>query len=305
MFFFADAIFGTKDLQKFSRARESREVRKLEAQTREVKLPQRFTLLTATATLRPLRTSRSRGARRPCPSPLHTLQTILLVAPILLFSVIAHEIAHGYAALRQGDTTALDAGRLSWNPARHIDPYMTILLPLLMLTGSWIAGKGGLVIGGAKPVPVDPRNYRHLRRGDILVSLAGVATNLVIAVACAGLVVVTGLLGRRVDALVETLGILQAMFLIGILLNAGLIAFNLLPIPPLDGSHVMKYLLPRRLAIQYVRLSRFGLLVLILLLVLWPEGLDRWLAPAQWAFGTVLDALTREGLILAAAAQWL
>ena len=115
----------------------------------------------------------------------------------------------------------------------------------------------------------------------------------------------TGLLGRQTDVLVETLGILQAMFMVGILLNAGLIAFNLLPIPPLDGSHVVKYLLPRRLAMRYVQLSRYGLLVLVLLLVLWPEGLDRWLAPAQWASGFVLDSLAREGIILAAAAQWL
>jgi Zn-dependent protease len=236
---------------------------------------------------------------------LHTFQTILLVAPILLFSVIAHEIAHGYVALRQGDTTALDAGRLSWNPARHIDPFLTILLPLLMLTGSWIAGKPGLVIGGARPVPVDPRNYRHLRRGDILVSLAGVFTNLLVGAACAGLVALIGLVGQRADALTETLGILQAMFMIGILLNAGLIAFNLLPIPPLDGSHVVKHLLPRPLAARYVQLSRYGLLVLILVLMLWPQGIDRWLGPAQWASGSVLNAFARRGLILAAAAQWL
>jgi Zn-dependent protease len=118
-------------------------------------------------------------------------------------------------------------------------------------------------------------------------------------------VVVTGLLGRHADALVETLGILQAMFLIGILLNAGLIAFNLLPIPPLDGSHVVKHLLPQRLAAHYVRLSRYGLFVLILLLMLWPRGLDLWLAPAQRASGAVLDTFARQGIILAAAAQWL
>ena len=162
---------------------------------------------------------------------LQTLQTILLVAPVLLFSVIAHEIAHGYVALRQGDRTALEAGRLSWNPAKHIDLYMTILLPLIMLTGSLLAGGRGIVLGGAKPVPVDPRNYRHIRRGDILVSLAGVFTNFLIALACAGLIAVTGLMGRAVPALEVTLGILQAMFVLGIQINAVLIAFNLLPIP--------------------------------------------------------------------------
>ena len=97
---------------------------------------------------------------------------------MLLFSVIAHEIAHGYAALRQGDHTALEAGRLSWNPVKHIDPFMTILLPLMMLVGSMAVGRTPIVFGGAKPVPVDPRNYRTSARGDIIVSLAGVATNL-------------------------------------------------------------------------------------------------------------------------------
>ena len=236
----------------------------------EVKLPQRFTLLSVVTTLRPLRTPGSQGARGLRPLPLHTLQTILLVGPVLLFSVIAHEIAHGYVALLQGDRTALDAGRLSWNPVKHIDPFMTILLPLLMILGSMAAGGPAVVLGGAKPVPVDPRNYRHLRRGDILVSLAG---------------------------------ILQAMFVYGILLNTVLIAFNLLPIPPLDGSHVVKYLLPRQLATHYVRFGRYGIVVLILLLSFGQRALDLWLTPA---FDGAERALALVGAsILPTAAQWL
>ena len=219
--------------------------------------------------------------------------------------MIAHEIAHGYAALRQGDETALDAGRLSWNPVKHIDPVFTILLPLLMLAGSAAIGHGGLVIGGAKPVPVDPRNYRHLRRGDIIVSLAGVATNLVVAIACALLIVLVGLLGRVTDALSVTLGILQAMFVIGIFLNATLIAFNLLPIPPLDGSHVLKYLLPRRLAVAYVRFGRFGILALIAILAFWPRGLQLWLGPAQYVASNTVEALVNLGLVLPSAGPWL
>jgi Zn-dependent protease len=234
---------------------------------------------------------------------LHTLQIVLLVAPVLLFSVIAHEIAHGYAALRQGDRTALDAGRLSWNPARHIDLYMTILLPLMMLTGSLIAGGRAIVLGGAKPVPVDPRNYRHPRRGDIIVSLAGVATNLVIGALCALFVVLCGMAGRAAPALDPTLGILQAMFVIGIFLNAGLIAFNLLPIPPLDGSHVFKYLLPRPLAVAYVRFSRYGLLVLMLLLFLGERVLQWWLAPAIGAATWTIELVSRY--LLPSAAQWI
>ncbi len=234
---------------------------------------------------------------------MQTLQTILLVAPVLLFSVIAHEIAHGYAALTQGDRTALDAGRLSWNPAKHIDPFFTILLPLLMLTGSALAGGRGVVLGGAKPVPVDPRNYRNIRRGDIIVSLAGVATNFVIALACMLLIVVTGLVGRSAPVLEATLGILQAMLVIGIQLNAILIAFNLLPIPPLDGSHVVKYLLPRPLAIRYVQFGRFGILVLVALLFFGEKVLLAWLYPALAFFD---GSMRLVGVfILPTAMQWL
>ena len=118
----------------------------------------------------------------------------LLVAPALLFAMVAHEYAHGWAALRQGDPTAYQLGRLTWNPIKHIDPFMTVLLPILTFYG------GGFIFGGAKPVPVSPRNYRNYRKGDIIVSLAGVATNLVIAVLSVLLVVVVGLLGRSIPA---------------------------------------------------------------------------------------------------------
>jgi Zn-dependent protease len=234
---------------------------------------------------------------------LHTIQIVLLVAPVLLFSVIAHEIAHGYAALRQGDRTALEAGRLTWNPAKHIDVYLTILLPLMMLTGSLIAGGRAIVLGGAKPVPVDPRNYRHPRLGDIIVSLAGVATNLLIGALCALFIVLCGLAGRAVPVLDPTLGILQAMFVIGIWLNAGLIAFNLLPIPPLDGSHVFKYMLPRPLALAYVRFGRYGLLVLLLLLFIGERVLQWWLSPALSAAEWTRDLVS--GYLLPSAARWL
>ncbi|MDQ2666223.1 MAG: site-2 protease family protein [Gemmatimonadota bacterium] len=234
---------------------------------------------------------------------MHTLQIILLVAPILLFSVIAHEIAHGFAALKQGDRTALEAGRLSWNPIKHIDPYLTILLPIIMLTGSALLGGRFVVFGGAKPVPVDPRNYAHLRRGDIIVSLAGVFTNLLIAIGCGVAIVLTGLLARAVPAATDTIGIIQAMLEIGVMLNFGLIVFNLLPIPPLDGSHVMKYLLPRPIAIRYVQFARYGMLVLMLLLFVGDRILQAWFTPAFVATQWVMDGA--GPYIVPAAAQWL
>ena len=144
-----------------------------------------------------------------------------------------------------------------------------------------------VVFGGAKPVPVDPRNYRNLKSGDIIVSLAGVATNLVIALLCAVLIVLTGLVGRAVPAFSDTIAILQTMFRTGVWLNFSLIAFNLLPIPPLDGSHVMKYLLPRPLAIQYVRFGRYGILILFALLLVGDGVLRVWFTPAYRATDAV------------------
>ncbi len=231
------------------------------------------------------------------------LQKILLVAPILLLSVIAHEIAHGYAALWQGDRTALDAGRLSWNPIRHIDPYLTILLPLVMLIGSNALAGRSVVFGGARPVPVDPRNYRNPKLGDIIVSLAGVVTNAIVALLCCLLIVASGALGHAVPALGETIGILQAMMVIGVLLNMGLIAFNLLPIPPLDGSHVMKYLLPRPLAIRYVQFARYGLLVLMLLLFVGDGLLMAWYRPAFFVTERLIGSV--DTFILPTAERWL
>ncbi len=89
--------------------------------------------------------------------------------------MVAHEYAHGWVAYKNGDTTALQLGRLTWNPAKHIDPFMTIILPIVL----WLSHAP--ILGGAKPVPVDPRNFRNFKRGDITVSLAGVVTNIILA----------------------------------------------------------------------------------------------------------------------------
>ena len=229
--------------------------------------------------------------RHYCFRHVETLQNVLFVAPVLLFSVIAHEYAHGYAALRQGDSTAQSMGRLTWNPLKHIDPVLTIMMPLLMgLASGW-----RVMLGGAKPVPVNPANYRNLRRGDIIVSLAGVATNGIIAIASTILIAILGLLGR-IEALHETVAILQVMMIYGILINLGLIAFNLMPIPPLDGSHVVKYLLPPALAVRYVQLARFGFLILIALITFGKGALELWMRPAYYAFSLLLG--TVDGMVL-------
>jgi len=207
-------------------------------------------------------------------------RSFLLIVPVLLFSVIAHEYAHGYAALKQGDDTASALGRLTWNPIKHIDPFMTILLPFML----WIAH--GPILGGAKPVPVDPRNYRNYTRGDLIVSLAGVFVNLLLALASVLVFMLIGLTGRAAPGAETTLAIVQAMTFEGLYLNLVLVAFNLIPIPPLDGSHVVKHLLPARWAYRYQQVGRFGIIILLVLLAV-PTLLDAWMKPAL-SFGGYL-----------------
>ena len=257
--------------------------------SRDVKLAHGFTPQRARASFRPLRGSRGRHRaprrnaptrlapeRRPTltPPPLDSqgIQTFILVAPVLLFSVVAHEVAHGYAALKQGDDTALMLGRLTFNPLKHIDPFMTILFPLFM----FLAHQP--ILGGAKPVPVNPRKYRQFKRGDIIVSMAGIVTNIALALICTLLIILIGFIPLA-PATADTQALLQAMMGWGVVINLGLAAFNLLPVPPLDGSHVLKYLLPPGWALGYQRVGFFG--IIILLFLLRTPVLSWWLYPAQ------------------------
>jgi Zn-dependent protease len=226
------------------------------------------------------------------PSPL--AEYLLLLAPVLLFSIIAHEYAHGYAALKQGDTTAQQLGRLTWNPIKHIDPWMSILLPLML----WLAH--GPILAGAKPVPVNPRNYREYRRGDIIVSLAGVTANVAIAIGCTVAIAILGLIGRGLPSLVGVCSILQEMAVLGVSLNLLLAAFNLFPIPPLDGSHVLKYFLPPAWALRYQQIGFAGIVILLLLLN--TPLLGFWLAPSRAAASFLFSSV--RGLELLPTVQW-
>jgi Zn-dependent protease len=187
--------------------------------------------------------------------------------------MVAHEYAHGYAALRQGDSTALQLGRLTWNPLKHIDPFLTVILPLMTFFA------GGFIFGGAKPVPVVPRNFRNYKRGDIIVSLAGVAANAALVVAFTLLMIPVGMLGQSIAGLTGAAAITQQMLRWGIFFNLILIFFNLLPIPPLDGSHVFKYLLPTGWRAAYQQVGRYGLLILVLLLTVGRDVLYTWMSP--------------------------
>src|SRR2546428_8507930 len=132
---------------------------------------------------------------------------ILIWAPVLLFSIVAHEYAHAEAAYRQGDDPAYMLGRLTLNPLKDIDPFMTVLFPVIL----WFASNGRFTFGAAKPVPVTPRKYRNFRKGDIIVSLAGIATNLRLFVLAGALVAVVGVLCPSPPALTRTPEVLQRM----------------------------------------------------------------------------------------------
>jgi len=203
---------------------------------------------------------------------------------VLVFSLVAHEYAHGIAALRQGDDTAYMLGRLTLNPLPHIDPWMSVLLPALL----WFGSKGMFTFGGAKPVPVNPRKYRNYRRGDIIVSAAGVVTNMLLAIACALVFVALGFAASAAPGLAPVADTAQRMMVLGIQINLLLAFFNLIPIPPLDGSHLLYHLLPAKLGARYRSLQRFGFLPLLVLLLFAQPVLGWLLAPANYGFGYLL-----------------
>lgn len=193
------------------------------------------------------------------------MQDQLYILPILLFSVVIHEISHGWMALRLGDTTARDMGRLTLNPIPHIDPIGSVLVPLFSL---FVAGR--VLIAWAKPVPVNPLNFSNVRRDDILVSVVGPLSNFALSFVCTILFIllkkIEPLLPDSIPLLNEAFGFFMKMFSGGILLNIMLAVFNMIPIPPLDGSHVVASLLPDEMSAQYRSLGFFGIFFILMLM---------------------------------------
>jgi Zn-dependent protease len=183
----------------------------------------------------------------------------ILIIALLVESIVLHEIAHGYVALMFGDRTAQRQGRITLNPIAHIDPLWTIAIPII----AYFISNGTFIIGGAKPVPVDPRNYRRPVLGDICVSVAGVAVNFLIAVTMILMLNFVHLFSGNLTGSLAVHVLLRAA-----LLNIVLAMFNLIPIPPLDGSHLFKYLLPAGLRSSYEMLGRTGAGFIILILVI-------------------------------------
>lgn len=194
------------------------------------------------------------------------IQTIAVYALPVLFGITLHEAAHGYVARMFGDPTAYEAGRISLNPVRHIDPVGTIAVPLFLLISTKLLGGAGLLFGWAKPVPVDWGRLRNPKKDMLWVALAGPASNLFMAILWAvslRLLIANG-------ASPQDFWVLMAIA--GIQINLVLMALNLFPLPPLDGGRIVFSLLPSHLAWKYSKLEPYGLMILIVLMltgVLW------------------------------------
>lgn len=199
---------------------------------------------------------------------LTTIQKIAVMAVPLVFAIVLHEVAHGWAANRLGDPTARDMGRLTLNPLPHIDLFGTVLMPLLLFLATHDRPGGPILFGYAKPVPINPMFFKNPKKGMALSSLAGPGINFTMAIVCTFLfrVVITGLDGKVPEPVWSWFAVpVSYMLIYGIIINVVLAVLNMIPIPPLDGSRVVYWLLPDRQAAAYYRLERYGMLIILAL----------------------------------------
>jgi Zn-dependent protease len=197
---------------------------------------------------------------------LSTIQKIAVMAMPLIFAIVFHEVAHGWVANRLGDPTARDLGRLTLNPIPHIDLIGTIIMPLML----FLLTDGRMLFGYAKPVPINPHNFKDPKKGMALSSLAGPGVNIVMAVICSFLlrVVMAGLEGKMPETVWSWFATPVTLMLgYGIIINVVLAVLNMIPIPPLDGSRVVYWLLPDRQAAMYYRLEPYGTFILMALIM--------------------------------------
>jgi Zn-dependent protease len=203
----------------------------------------------------------------------------------LVIAIVFHEVSHGLVARRLGDPTAEERGRLSLNPLRHVDPFGTIILPLIL------AISHAPMFGWARPVPVDYQRLRNPRRDMVLVALAGPGMNLLLAVIGAAILAATISLSGGAGA--GAARFIAANAINFILINIFLAVFNLLPVPPFDGGHVVQGLLPPPLARSFGRIGRYSLLVLVLLLLVLPA-----VSPSLNVVGRIVSPVVDQIAIL-------
>jgi len=179
---------------------------------------------------------------------------VFISIAVFMIVIVAHELAHGYVAYLLGDTTAKNAGRLTLNPLAHADMMGTIVLPALL-----IITRSPVIFGWAKPVPINPGNFKNPRQGILLTSLAGPAANFILAFIFA-ILFKTGAFAPH--------SVLWTFLLYGIIISLVLGLFNLLPVPPLDGANIVASILPRAAAIRFMKIEPYGFVILIGLLYL-------------------------------------
>lgn len=213
----------------------------------------------------------------------HAIQTICVYAIPLIFAITLHESAHGWAAGRLGDPTATMLGRVTINPIPHIDPIGTIAVPGALLLMSALTGGGGLLFGWAKPVPIHPRYFRNPLKAMTITAAAGPLSNLLQMIFWALLLKALAAVGFYDKFVISVCAA-------GISVNLMLMAFNLIPIPPLDGGRIVRGLLPRQAGMAFDKIEPYGFMILLVLMV--GGGLSFFVRPflmfGQWIINLVL-----------------
>ena len=213
----------------------------------------------------------------------HAIQTICVYAIPLIFAITLHESAHGWAAGRLGDPTATMLGRVTINPIPHIDPIGTIAVPGALLLMSALTGGGGLLFGWAKPVPINPRYFRNPLKAMTITAAAGPLSNLLQMIFWALLLKALAAVGFYDKFVISVCAA-------GISVNLMLMAFNLIPIPPLDGGRIVRGLLPRQAGMAFDKIEPYGFMILLVLMVC--GGLSFFVRPflmfGQWIINLVL-----------------
>ena len=194
-----------------------------------------------------------------------TLQRLLISALPILIAITFHEVAHGYVAFRLGDPTAKLLGRLTLNPLAHIDIFGTIIMPIML----FVLTEGQFVFGYAKPVPINPMNFKNPRKGMALSAIAGPVTNIALALASVILLklVIAPMAGLSPDMAKESImKPLLMIFSASVIVNVVLASFNMIPIPPLDGGRVLTGLLPSKQAMSFSKIEPFGFIIVLVLI---------------------------------------